>query len=196
MLCIYFIHTLYDRLNTLKDCIFDTKRSSNEVKNDIQDILKKQEDGLRFNRALNQHKNKLLELESKIMQQKKTNNVLAQRAKDTKERIESIKKQLKQSMIRCKSGFENIQENGVILANNIKMRHTMFQALNRRRKELIADLFCIYPIEQVKPLIVNEYLFFDIKISPMMIRNSFIYEVFVYQIQAMMAKMMNPLQLP
>jgi hypothetical protein len=71
----------------------------------------------------------------------------------------------------------------------------MFQALNRRRKELIADLFYIYPIEQVKPLIVNEYLFFDIKISPMMIRNSFIYEVFVYQIQAMMAKMMNPLQL-
>ncbi|KAG1049484.1 hypothetical protein G6F43_008193 [Rhizopus delemar] len=136
------------KLNTLKDCIFDTKRSSNEVKNDIQDILKKQEDGLRFNRALNQHKNKLLELESKIMQQKKTNNVLAQRAKDTKERIESIKKQLKQSMIRCKSGFENIQENGVILENNIKMRHTMFQALNRRRKELIADLFCIYPIEQ------------------------------------------------
>jgi hypothetical protein len=136
------------KLNTLKDCIFDTKRSSNEVKNDIQDILKKQEDGLRFNRALNQHKNKLLELESKIMQQKKINNALAQKAKDTKERIESIKKQLKQSMIRCKSGFENIQENGVILENNIKMRHTMFQALNRRRKELIADLFYIYPIEQ------------------------------------------------
>ncbi|RCH83597.1 hypothetical protein CU098_000137, partial [Rhizopus stolonifer] len=36
----------------------------------------------------------------------------------------------------------------VMLENNIKMRHSKFQALNKRRKELIADLFCIYPIEQ------------------------------------------------
>ncbi|ORE22420.1 hypothetical protein BCV71DRAFT_241075 [Rhizopus microsporus] len=136
------------KLSTLKDCIFDTKRSSEEVQHEIQATLNKRQDGLRMNRLISQHKHKLLEIEAKIIRQKKINCDLIKRMNSLRERIDHRKHELDESMIRCRSGLENLEDNDLILENNIKMRHAMFHALNKRRKELIADLFNIYPIEQ------------------------------------------------
>lgn len=136
-------------MSTLKDCIFDTKRSSEEVQHEIQATLNKRQDGLRMNRLISQHKHKLLEIEAKIIRQKKINCDLIKRMNSLRERIDHRKHELDESMIRCRSGLENLEDNDLILENNIKMRHAMFHALNKRRKELIADLFNIYPIEQV-----------------------------------------------
>lgn len=102
-----------------------------------------------MNRLISQHKHKLLEIEAKIIRQKKINCDLIKRMNSLRERIDHRKHELDESMIRCRSGLENLEDNDLILENNIKMRHAMFHALNKRRKELIADLFNIYPIEQV-----------------------------------------------
>ncbi|KAI9255516.1 UV radiation resistance protein and autophagy-related subunit 14-domain-containing protein [Sporodiniella umbellata] len=136
------------KLNTLKDCIFDTKRSSAEVRDSAEDMLKKSDDGLRLNRTIDHHKCSLVELESKVILQKKRNHTLKEKLKSVRESIESRKNQLKLSMGSCKSSFKGLEDNHRTLDSNMKMRHNKFQALNKRRKELVADLFCIYPIEQ------------------------------------------------
>jgi hypothetical protein len=43
-----------------------------------------------------------------------------------------------------------LENNNTQLEKNIQMHNDTFNKLNERRKELIADLFSIYPIEQVR----------------------------------------------
>jgi hypothetical protein len=137
------------RLNTIKDCVFDTQKSSDEVRQNIQETLEQEERGFRLTREINQHKSKLVEKEAQVIQQKKLIQLKLEKLKQKRQLIENRKMDLTDSIERCVSGTEDLQENEQVLEKNIKMRQTMFHTLNRRKKELIADLFSIYPIEQV-----------------------------------------------
>ncbi|KAI7866058.1 hypothetical protein BDF14DRAFT_1818119 [Spinellus fusiger] len=55
---------------------------------------------------------------------------------------------LEQCNIRFESGLDCLKDNEKILEKNIKMHQQSFHQLNSQKKELIADLFSIYPIEQ------------------------------------------------
>lgn len=85
-----------------------------------------------------------------MIQQKKLLQKKLEKLKQKRELIENRKMDLTESLDRCMTGTEDLQENEAVLEKNIKMRQTMFHTLNRRKKELIADLFSIYPIEQVR----------------------------------------------
>lgn len=184
------------RLNTLLDCIFDTQTSSNEIRQNVQHILDEQERGFRLKRELSQHRSNLIDSEYRVMQQKKLLTQKTERIKRKKQEIEDRRMDLLDSFHRHDVGVDDLQENEAVLEKNIKMRQTMFHTLNRRKKELIADLFSIYPIEQVRkfslilPLSLKLYVDVYIK-SHMMIRNSFVFAVSTCQIQCMMVRMMK-----
>lgn len=131
------------------DCIFDTQRSSDEVRLSIQGILDQQDRGFRLTRELNQRKSKLMERESQVIQQKKQIQSKMDALREKRQLLENRKIDIATSLGRCESGIENLHENETVLEKNIKMRQTTLHTLNRRKKELIADLFSIYPIEQV-----------------------------------------------
>jgi chromosome segregation ATPase len=140
---------MYRRLNTVMDCVFDTQRSSDEVRLSIQEILDQEERRLRLTREVNQHRSKLMEKESQVIQQKKRIQSKLDTLKAKQQLLENRKIDIANGLGRCESGIENLHENEMILEKNVKMRQTTHHTLNRRKKELIADLFSIYPIEQV-----------------------------------------------
>lgn len=120
------------------------------MRQNIQKILDQEERGFRLTREINQHKSKLVEKEAQVIQQKKLLQKKLEKLKQKCQLIENRKMDLTESLYRCVTGTEDLQENEAVLEKNIKMRQTMFHTLNRRKKELIADLFSIYPIEQVR----------------------------------------------
>lgn len=85
-----------------------------------------------------------------MIQQKKLLAQKTEKIKRKKQEIENRKMDLLDAFHRHDVGIDDLQENEIVLEKNIKMRQTMFHTLNRRKKELIADLFSIYPIEQVR----------------------------------------------
>ncbi|KAL9556577.1 hypothetical protein MBANPS3_001805 [Mucor bainieri] len=136
------------KLNTLLDCIFDTQTSSSEIRHNVQSILDQEEAGFRLKRELNQHRSSLIDKEYKVMQQKKLLTQKTERIKRKKQAMENRRMDLMDALQRHDVGVDDLQENETVLDKNIRMRQTMFHTLNRRKKELIADLFSIYPIEQ------------------------------------------------
>lgn len=147
------------RLNTIKDCIFDTQRSSEEVRLNIQEILDQEDRSFRLTRELGQRKTQLVEKEVQVMQQKKTIQYKLERLRLEKQRIQERKSQINESIDRCYTNTEDLKESEHVLEKNIKMRQTIFHTLNRRKKELIADLFSIYPIEQVNSFFLFYFFF-------------------------------------
>ena len=142
--------TACHRLNTLLDCIFDTQTSSHEIRQTVQSILDQEEGGFRLKRELNQHRSSLIDKEYKVMQQKKLLAQKTDRIKRKTQAIEDRRMDLLEALHRHDVGVDDLQENETVLEKNINMRQAMFHTLNRRKKELIADLFSIYPIEQVR----------------------------------------------
>lgn len=84
------------------------------------------------------------------MQQKKLLTQKTDKIKRKKQEIEDRRMDVLEALHRHDVGVDDLQENERVLEKNIHMRQTMFHTLNRRKKELIADLFSIYPIEQVR----------------------------------------------
>ncbi|RCH91479.1 hypothetical protein CU098_009428, partial [Rhizopus stolonifer] len=141
-----FNHIL--KLNTVMDCIADTQQSSDQVRLSIEEVLGQQERGFCLKRELDQHRSKLVELEAQIIQQKRRLQIKREMLKTRQQLLENRTIDLAEAKIRCQSNMDDLQENEHVLEKNIKMRQTTFHSLNRRKKELIADLFSIYPIEQ------------------------------------------------
>jgi hypothetical protein len=140
------------RLNTLLECIFDTQKSSDEIRQNIQDTLDEEEKRFALKRELNQRKTCLVERESRILQQKRTIQSKLDQLSSQKEQLENRRMDFLDASNRYTTEIDDLQENETVLEKNIKMRQHIFHTLNRRKKELIADLFSIYPIEQVRNL--------------------------------------------
>lgn len=117
-----------------------------------------EERGIRLGRELNQHKSRLVEKEAQVIQQKKLVQSKLEKIELKRQAIQKRQMELTYSLARCELGTDDLQDNEEILEKNIKMRQTIFHKLNRRKKELIADLFSIYPIEQVRKSVF--YIFF------------------------------------
>lgn len=136
------------------------------MRQDIQDLLDEQDRGFRLKRELNFHRCKLVEKEAQIMQQKKLLVNKHEQIMARKKLLENRRMDLADSLDRYTTGSDDLKENEEVLEKNMKMRQTIFHTLNRRKKELIADLFSIYPIEQVRFISKNcekSAIVFDIK---------------------------------
>ena len=145
----------------MTDCIHDTQRSSEEVRLSIQQVLEQEDHGLRLRRELNQHRCALVEIEAQIMQQKKRIQAKKELVRAKQQQLEKRRIALGDCNDRCLSNSEDLQENQIVLEKNISMRQNMHHTLSRRKKELIADLFSIYPIEQVSPFFVTSLSFYS-----------------------------------
>ncbi|KAI9308509.1 UV radiation resistance protein and autophagy-related subunit 14-domain-containing protein [Cunninghamella echinulata] len=138
------------KLNTLKDCIFDAKKAADEVQQNINDLLEQEKEKFKLLRLRSQKETRLKELENEIQEQRQNIKIGNRKIEDFKNTLERRRLELKRSQERFHREKEDLESNEVQLENNVKMHHDIFTKLNQRKKELIADLFSIYPIEQFR----------------------------------------------
>ena len=75
--------------------------------------------------------------------------------------IAKRKSELEKSHQRLNTEKEDLRDNEQLLERSIQTHEKLFHQLNRRKKELVADLFSIYPIEQVRKRFIF-FLFYDL----------------------------------
>ncbi|KAL0077772.1 UV radiation resistance protein and autophagy-related subunit 14-domain-containing protein, partial [Phycomyces blakesleeanus] len=143
-----YTHTNIVRLSTVKECIFDTQKSTDEVRQAIGDILEAEKERFRLLRERNQRQNRVEELNTRLAQQRELNEQQQQRIDALQKEIDSRKSRLAESEERFEAGAGYLEDSETVLDSNTKMHRLSFNQLDRRKKELIADLFSIYPIEQ------------------------------------------------
>lgn len=119
----------------------------------------------------------------KIRRQWLTSIPERQRIAELKKALNERERLLKQSFERLQTGMEDLKESESLLDRNVHMHQKLFHQLNRVKKELIADLFSIYPIEQVSLQRTNIRLVGRLcKRFLSMMRNSFEFVVSICQI--------------
>ncbi|KAI9004838.1 UV radiation resistance protein and autophagy-related subunit 14-domain-containing protein [Phycomyces nitens] len=143
-----YTYTNIVRLCTLKECLFDTQKSTDEVRQAIGDILETDKERFRLLRERNQRQKRVDEINTRLGQQQQLNEQQQQRIDALQKKIDERKARLAESEERFKAGTGYLEDSEAVLESNTKMHRLSFNQLDRRKKELIADLFSIYPIEQ------------------------------------------------
>ncbi|CAO3668414.1 unnamed protein product [Umbelopsis ramanniana] len=136
------------KLNTLYECILDTQRSSVDVRNNIESVL--QAEKHRFYMARERG-----EKQTTVDSRKRLIENVKQEQNQVKSKIESIRKQIQEreqalgnARESLDTGREYLEEGERNLERNKDMHKKTVAGLTTRRKELIADMFSIYPIDQ------------------------------------------------
>ncbi|CAM0136393.1 unnamed protein product [Umbelopsis sp. WA50703] len=136
------------KLNTLYECILDTQRSTEDVRNNIERILQAEKDRFYLARMKGEKEERVLS-KRKVIQ-----DVNAQGAR-VKERIETLHNEIKGRKEALQAAKENrktreeyLEESERNLERNKEMHKKTMAGLSSRRKELIADMFSIFPIDQ------------------------------------------------
>ncbi|KAI8575576.1 hypothetical protein K450DRAFT_261018 [Umbelopsis ramanniana AG] len=136
------------KLNTLYECILDTQRSSADVRNNIESVLLAEKD--RFYMA-----RKKGEKETIVNSRRRIIDNVKQEQNQVKSKIESIRRQIQEreqalgnARESLNTGREYLEEGERNLERNKDMHKKTVAGLTTRRKELIADMFSIYPIDQ------------------------------------------------
>ncbi|KAG2173753.1 hypothetical protein INT43_005173 [Umbelopsis isabellina] len=136
------------KLNTLNDCILDTQRSTEDVRNNIEDILQAEKDRFYLARLKG-------EKEQCVLSKRKLIEEVNVQGAKVKERIEALQNQIKEREKALQAAKENrrtreeyLEESERNLELNKEMHKKTMAGLSSRRKELIADMFSIFPIDQ------------------------------------------------
>ncbi|KAG0167091.1 hypothetical protein DFQ28_006678 [Apophysomyces sp. BC1034] len=136
------------RLSSLKDCIFDTRVSTEDIRQDINKILEDEEYRFRLTRERNQRQKQLEELSAQLESEKQKLQQELEATRRMRGAIESRRTELNDSEERFEAGVVYLEDNEMLLEKNTEMHQQIFHKLDRCKKEIIADLFSIYPIEQ------------------------------------------------
>ncbi|KAI8143943.1 UV radiation resistance protein and autophagy-related subunit 14-domain-containing protein [Fennellomyces sp. T-0311] len=136
------------KINTLKQCIFDTQKSADEVRQNISDILINEESRFRLARERDQRQSKLEGIEGELVREKNAIRKGRQRIAEKRQLLEKRQAELARSFDRLESEKEDLKDNEKLLERSVQTHERLFHQLNRHKKELVADLFSIYPIEQ------------------------------------------------
>ena len=72
-----------------------------------------------------------------------------QRIIEKRQLLEKRKAELAKSLERLDAEKDDLKDNEKLLERSEQTHERLFHQLNRHKKELVADLFSIYPIEQV-----------------------------------------------
>ncbi|KAI7855235.1 UV radiation resistance protein and autophagy-related subunit 14-domain-containing protein [Circinella umbellata] len=150
------------KLNTLKQCIFDTQKSADQVRQNISDILINENDRFRLAREHDQRQCKLEEIEGELVKEKNGIRKGRQRISEMQKLIAKRKSELEKSHQRLNAEKEDLKDNEQLLERSIQTHEKLFHQINRRKKELVADLFSIYPIEQKSFDDVHQFCIRDI----------------------------------
>ncbi|KAI9496505.1 UV radiation resistance protein and autophagy-related subunit 14-domain-containing protein [Zychaea mexicana] len=136
------------KVNTLKQCIFDTQKSAEQVRQNISDILIKEDNRFRLARERDQRQCKLEGIEAELVKEKIGIRKGRQRIAHLRDLLAKRKSELSKSHECLEAEKEDLADNEQLLERSIQTHERLFHQLNRRKKELVADLFSIYPIEQ------------------------------------------------
>ncbi|KAI8059620.1 UV radiation resistance protein and autophagy-related subunit 14-domain-containing protein [Gongronella butleri] len=136
------------RLNTLKDCVFDAQRSADEVQKSINDILEANASKMRLARECSQIDARQRALDDLIQAKQHEIDNGQHKLFQLRQRLADRRDALAQSRARFQQEQLDLESNEAQLDKNIRMHYDTQVQLTQRRKELIADLFSIYPIEQ------------------------------------------------
>ncbi|CAO3614190.1 unnamed protein product [Cunninghamella blakesleeana] len=136
------------KLNTFKERIFNVQNTVNGVQKNINDLVEQEKEKFRLLKLRSQKETRLKELNLEVQEQSQILNNGHQKIEEFKKRLEKRKLELKRSQERFYREKNDLESNEEQLEKNIKMHHDILTKLNQRKKELIADLFAIYPIEQ------------------------------------------------
>ncbi|CDH57105.1 uv radiation resistance protein [Lichtheimia corymbifera JMRC:FSU:9682] len=136
------------KINTLKACVFDTQQSAKEVQQNMNDLLINEADRFRLVRERNSRQYKLEGIEGQIVKKNTEIRRDRRRIAELRETLERRKSKLNEATERLRLGQQDLQDSEEVLERSVQTHQRLFHKLNRRKKELIADLFSIYPIEQ------------------------------------------------
>ncbi|KAF7727018.1 hypothetical protein EC973_008132 [Apophysomyces ossiformis] len=138
------------KLNTLKDCIFDTQKSTEEVRLDINSILEEEENRFRLTRARNQLQKQVDQLTSGLAEEKRRLQEERDSIQRLRREIASRREALDLSEERFEAGLGYLEENERLLENNTKMHQELFHRVayslvDHVKKSSYDDLhqFCI-----------------------------------------------------
>ncbi|RUP24490.1 UV radiation resistance protein and autophagy-related subunit 14-domain-containing protein [Jimgerdemannia flammicorona] len=137
------------RLSTLLQVIYDTQRSCDEEMQKIDITLEREKDTFRMNRELSERFQSVLNLQGMLEEQKRELEHDRRRIDRHRETIRNRRLALEEASSRHRQGEEYLDENQQTLTRNRELHARTTASLNTRRKELLADMFSIYPIEQV-----------------------------------------------
>ncbi|OZJ04947.1 hypothetical protein BZG36_01754 [Bifiguratus adelaidae] len=133
------------RINTTQKVISDTQKSGSEICLKIEEMLSKSHS--QSVRELDQRKSNLRHLQHLQAREKQQVRQLKAQIAERKEAVKQRRQNLTESTMRYQDALRNdLPHNLEILRKNESMESKIMGLLLSRRRELIADLFSIYPI--------------------------------------------------
>ncbi|ORX60724.1 hypothetical protein DM01DRAFT_1332846 [Hesseltinella vesiculosa] len=136
------------QLNTLKACVFDAQCAVHEVQANINDLLDTNAVRMQLMRERSQKETRLKELEKQAQDKKAHLDLAHDKVHQLRKRLQSRRCEINATRQRFSQEQKDLDNNERLLSKNTRMYHDTQVDLNLRQKELIADLFSIYPIEQ------------------------------------------------
>ncbi|KAI9323667.1 UV radiation resistance protein and autophagy-related subunit 14-domain-containing protein [Dichotomocladium elegans] len=136
------------KINTLKACIFDTQQQASEVQQSMNELLIQEADRFRLVRERNSRQTRLEDIEGRLAKTKTSVRKDQKRIDELRQNIKERKAAIEDAHRRLRIGKEDLQNNEMALERSVQTHQRLYHKLTRRKKELIADLFSIYPIEQ------------------------------------------------
>ncbi|CAG8480071.1 3419_t:CDS:10 [Acaulospora morrowiae] len=145
------------RLNNLENCLIDMQKSRDEVMTNIEQILEREK--IKFVLASQKEKSsnllRLSRYQAEIVDQRKALDEDRQRINSLRENILSRRAALEDAKNRFHADSKSLEESQKILERDRVDVHSealyvTTSNLYARRKELVADLLTIYPIEQIQ----------------------------------------------
>ncbi|KAH8547948.1 hypothetical protein BGW37DRAFT_508512 [Umbelopsis sp. PMI_123] len=136
------------KLNTLYECILDTQRSSADVRNNIESVLLVEKDRFYMARQKSEKENRVQSKKRLIEGVKLEQNEVKSKIELIRKHIQEREKELGNAKESLDTGREYLEEGERNLERNKEMHKKTLAGLTTRRKELIADMFSIYPIDQ------------------------------------------------
>ncbi|KAL1920896.1 uncharacterized protein VTP21DRAFT_11531 [Calcarisporiella thermophila] len=135
------------RINTLLECISDTRRSRDEVLIKTEEILARQNNGLRLKRELLENNSRVESLNREMECQKKLLDEKRREIKSLREKLKARRSCLDEARERYLQGKEYLDASQKSLERSRKTVQKTREMVKVRRRELIAEVSTIYPVE-------------------------------------------------
>ncbi|KAG9304787.1 hypothetical protein G9A89_016817 [Geosiphon pyriformis] len=135
------------RLNNVENCLIDTRKSRDTIMNNIEHLLKKENNKLCLEREKNSNLSRLKRYQEDIAKQQKELDEERLRLNQLRENLQLRRKSLEDARLRCHEENEYLEESQKKLERDREALSVNSSRLTTRQRELIADLLSIYPIE-------------------------------------------------
>ncbi|KAF9980722.1 hypothetical protein BGZ65_004756, partial [Modicella reniformis] len=136
------------RLNNLHECIADTKESRDEIKNNIETVLSKENAPMIMRKRQGECTERLWHLQRKVGHELNVLETNQKKAAALQRELDRRRQALAESQERGQTQAMYLEENMMKLSKNKESLYNVLQEYSGKRTELIATLFTIFPITE------------------------------------------------